>query len=437
MIVNVVEMAQSALSNQVVAGGAALGAMGAGLAYIRNVPKLLFGWGVRQATVTVDVVSADPAFAWLSAWLDSVPYSKKARRLSASTRRNDYTEGEDNRDVLFTPAPGLHYFRHKGRFVQLSRSRSENPPPASGMGGQAKPNETIHITVLGRSQSPAREIIDEAREHYRRVTAKQAKLWVSSYGHWTSIGYVRERPLDTVILPVGEAERLIDDLDQFLKSKEWYRTLGIPYRRGYLLHGVPGAGKSSLVNAIAGHFGLDLYSLNLGSSSINDDRLLELLNGIEDKSMVLFEDIDAAVRARTLQKTIKAPKTDEDDDDEEVENSSGGGSSVTLSGFLNVLDGVAARESCVVFMTTNHPELLDPAVIRPGRIDTQLYFGYAEPYQIERMFKRFYENDRADAFVHAVAGRQVSMAALQQHFLKYRNDSKAALENIAELGSNG
>src|SRR5271168_1416440 len=75
-------------------------------------------------------------------------------------------------------------------------------------------------------------------------------------------------------------------------------------------------------------------------------------------------------------------------------------SSITLSGFLNALDGVVASEERIIFMTTNHPEKLDPALIRPGRVDVMEYIGHATEYQMQQMFSRFYggPEERAQAF---------------------------------------
>jgi chaperone BCS1 len=71
---------------------------------------------------------------------------------------------------------------------------------------------------------------------------------------------------------------------------------------------------------------------------------------------------------------------------------------------LNALDGVVASEERIIFMTTNHPEKLDPALIRPGRVDVKEYFGHATPHQTKEMFLRFYEGPetRADEFARII-----------------------------------
>ena len=127
-------------------------------------------------------------------------------------------------------------------------------------------------------------------------------------------------------------------------------------------------------------------------------------------------------------------------------------SSVTFSGFLNALDGVASGEERIIFMTTNHPERLDPALIRPGRVDLSVLIDDATPSQARILFTRFYGRDddipgwedisaeelrdmghRVEEIVaeQMANGRRVSMAALQGLFI--RNSSKEAIERLDSL----
>jgi chaperone BCS1 len=113
-------------------------------------------------------------------------------------------------------------------------------------------------------------------------------------------------------------------------------------------------------------------------------------------------------------------------------------SSITLSGFLNALDGVVASEERIIFMTTNHPERLDPALIRPGRVDVKEYLGHAAPYQMKEMFLRFYggSEDRAEEFADAISsGSPVSTAFLQGLFVSNKEQPEKALEEAKALSS--
>jgi len=108
---------------------------------------------------------------------------------------------------------------------------------------------------------------------------------------------------------------------------------------------------------------------------------------------------------------------------------------VTFSGLLNALDGVAAGEERVLFMTTNHIERLDPALIRPGRVDVIHRIGAATPAQLRRMFLKFFvgEEAKAQQFADALEGTELSMAQLQAYFMLYRDSAEDACGAVGEL----
>jgi len=146
---------------------------------------------------------------------------------------------------------------------------------------------------------------------------------------------------------------------------------GVPYRRGYLLHGPPGTGKTSFTQAIAGALKLNICYLNLSNGNMDDDGLNRALNNAPSQSIILLEDIDGIFVAR-----------------ESVNQGRDGG--VSFSGLLNALDGVRSQEGRILFMTTNHREKLDPALMRPGRADFHAYLGNASFNQMKGLFLRFY-----------------------------------------------
>ena len=108
---------------------------------------------------------------------------------------------------------------------------------------------------------------------------------------------------------------------------------------------------------------------------------------------------------------------------------------LTFSGLLNAIDGVTSTEGRIVFMTTNYLERLDPALIRPGRVDRMQYVGHCTHHQLRQMFANFFplETDvRGQLFADAVVGLQipVSPAQVQGYFMWFKNDPQAALDNV-------
>ena len=145
--------------------------------------------------------------------------------------------------------------------------------------------------------------------------------------------------------------------------QQWYADRGIPFRRGYLLHGVPGSGKSSLIHAIAGELMLDIYVVSLSSSWISDSTLTTLMGRVPARCIVLLEDLDAAFTRSTSRDSTSngSPETNSTAPAEEPAEPPSRHSrrhktehlsdvnTLSLSGLLNALDGVAASEGRILF----------------------------------------------------------------------------------------
>jgi len=238
--------------------------------------------------------------------------------------------------------------------------------------------------------------------------------YISSGGDWRRFGSRHKRPLDSVILDESLKESVMSDIQQFLNNSHWYKNMGIPYRRGYLFYGLSGTGKTSFIFALAGYFAMNICIVSLGDKELNDEQLNQLLNSAPRRSILLLEDIDAAYVNRNTDKSHR----------------------ITFSGLLNALDGVAAQEGRLLFMSTNRYDVLDEALIRPGRVDFVCSFGAATTSQIRKMFERFYPSqDRTsvESFTERVPEDSITMAELQGYFLKYKDKPQQAIQMIEKF----
>ena len=414
VVASLLNAAADAMRSQVGSGMLVLSLVGGLLAFCRNLPLRLVSLLKRRCIVQVDVVGGDPLFREVLGWLDAHPYSRRSRLLTASSGPNNrsalFSEKHSSSmppPILFTPAAGEHLIWHNGRPLWLSRDRKEVQGQEGDFHGY---RETLVLRMFGQSAAPVRALLEEARE-LAVARAHKTGVYVPVYGSWERVHESPPRALSSVILPAGVMEDMVRDAEGFLRARDWYARRGIPWRRGYLLEGAPGTGKTSAIGALAGHLGADLYVCSITDRGLTDDRLLASLLGVPEGSIVLLEDVDGVVQGREMQAE----------------------SGVTFAGLLNALDGVASRGGVLTFMTTNHAEKLDPALIRDGRVDHRITFGPSTHEQATRLFAHFYErpvDDLADAFAATHAGR--SMAEVQGVLLRHRDDPVAAARHANE-----
>ena len=393
---------------------------GALLAYCRSVPQQIYQLIRRKLITEIDILDRDPGFEWVEKWLAEHAYARKrARSLTVKTIPVDYQARRENPSldprprILFSPAPGVHWLFYKRRLVCLHRER---PKMNDSAAQPVNVRESFSITIFSRNRQLAQELLEEARELALPKSETRLTIHRASSSYWNEQMTRMPRPIESVVLPAGMMEDLLEDIRDFLGKRDWYMQRGIPYRRGYLLHGPPGTGKSSAVVALASAMGMDISMLSLGDSTLDDNGISELLSDVPVNSLVLMEDIDCAFVER---------KEGEDKR-----------SKVTFSGLLNAIDGVAAGEGRLLLATTNHIEHLDPALIRPGRIDRKIYIGYARREQAKRLFQRFFpstDDHLANFFAESIPDERLSMSSLQMHLLRYSNDVKLAVTRLDEL----
>jgi hypothetical protein len=189
-----------------------------------------------------------------------------------------------------------------------------------------------------------------------------------------------EKTFDLVFFPEKErVQRLIDD---FIVRKNKFAVAGYPYKLGFLLHGKPGTGKTSFIKAIANYTRRSIMNIPLAKIRTNG-QLMDLMFSSRivcgrdrekdihvtfDQLIYVLEDIDAA--SDVVQSRGKKNRADHINPQK---NQAFKEDALNLAGLLNVIDGIVDTPGRILIMTTNHPETLDPALIRPGRINACIH----------------------------------------------------------------
>lgn len=440
-----------------------------------------YAWKQVEAYLmsVVDIRTDDEIYNMLMTWVASQRFAQGARRFVVNTNLSsrswflykwDDDEDEDGegaeedssgrqkkKALAYTPTFGSHWFWFKGRLLIFRRT--QGAPQTYGYSVSEK--EEISISCFGRNPWVLKELLHEARTSYMKRDEAKTLIYRgttrsgSTEPTWQRCMSRASRPFSTVILNDKVKKDLIDDVTDYLdpNTRRWYSNRGIPYRRGYLLYGPPGTGKSSLSLALAGFFKMRIYIVSLSSVTANEENLASLFAELPRRCVVLLEDIDTAGLTHTRDNNGN-PTTETDTTSSTAAtdmvpgqltpgNPAGAkqetNGRLSLSGLLNILDGVASQEGRVLIMTTNHIEKLDKALIRPGRVDMTVKFDKADAGMTAAIFRAIFaplEGDdapRAAAVGSKYADLAEALAAEREAAAGRARDREATLAKVEGL----
>ncbi|KAL8495881.1 hypothetical protein ACS0TY_019846 [Phlomoides rotata] len=249
---------------------------------------------------------------------------------------------------------------------------------------------------------------------------------------WSSVAFRHPATFETLALEPELRKQLVDDLTAFGDGSEFYRKIGRAWKRGYLLYGPPGSGKSSLIAAMANFLRYDVYDLELSKVTDNSE-LRSLMIQTTNRSIIVIEDIDCSIdlTGNRLTKNRRLEKKSRHAGDGGEENGR-----VTLSGLLNFTDGLwsCCGEERVIVFTTNHREMVDPALLRSGRMDVHISLGPCGMHALKALVRNYLGLESHVLFdvVESCmrAGGTLTPAQVGEILLRNRRDADVAVKAV-------
>lgn len=395
-------------------GAAAFASIGAALfAVLKDVPKNIYNRIVTLITYKAVIYQTDELYDFILMWIRD-NHKSKARNVECTLQNKISEQGlesyelsprseenENTKEIKEVPIEDFFYMRKYRRFLKFSfgREKLENA-------NNLKSVYLKSFTVKGIFASKSiRRLLNEINDQYG-LSQKNPRYYTSSYDYFYSLADIKGKPLSQVIINRDLKTEILTDIETWKKSKHEYLRRGIAFKRGHCFYGPPGTGKTTLAKAIALEYKMDVYSVNLRTIRSDED-LTTMFGRIGPGSILLLEDFDSHFEGR------------ESTDPE---------SKVTFSGLLNAIDGVLPLDDVLIIVTTNHIEKLDPALLRPGRIDMVKEIGFATSVEASEYVSMFYQKEYTVRL-----SKPLSMTNIQNACLSYPHDPKEAIAQIEKL----
>lgn len=276
--------------------------------------------------------------------------------------------------------------------------------------------DEINHARLVKYTDDAKEYVEKMLSRFQQDTQKHVTKYIySEKWGWEHLSMRPKRNLNSIFIDSDKKKKLSDLVLDFINpdTRDEYLRFNIPYKLNFMLHGKQGTGKTSTVHAIASLIGADLYILNF-PKWLDDSLLTRAFNTVsscerermghasKNPCIILMEDIDCIFEDRKEHDTTR--------------------NSVTLSGLLNVLDGMVRPDGVIVFMTTNNLKCIDQAMLRPGRVDLLMEFKDPSKADIRAMFEYFLPLHVAsfETFYEMIQYKGMTTSALQEFFFRNR-----------------
>lgn len=389
-------------NNQMMSAAICVWVMGCATYILRNIPSKIFAFMKKHMTTELTMTSYNSSFHELQKWLEMKGYSNKCRNIKITNGHWGDTS------AVKTIGYGTHliFFNRTPLLIEFIREENSN---------SHNDKEVINIKKIGRSHAVFDELIEYIRNQEDESELTNTKIYSWDTDDWNYVGCNPKRTFESVYISDEILDFIKTSLDNFIASEKWYIKHGIPYHLGILLHGPPGTGKTSVIKAIASYLNKPLCLCSTTALPI----FSKVLSEAEKDAIVAVEDIDVSPVVHS--RNISEDEEDESDTQQNVIGSS------NLSNVLNAMDGVITQHGRIIIMTTNNVNILDSALLRPGRIDINIRIGYMDINIFKKFIDTFYPENMINFDDWILIDDKLSGAKLQQDIL-----NKLKLEDIVK-----
>ena len=374
-----IEYIKHLLVNPVYGGALSLWVMGITTYLCKNIPSKIYTFIKNQ--LTTSLVINDSGYSSIVKHYDSLlKWTAKQKGISKFCRNyvmkssGWWSDGDDT----FTLGIGYGYafFVHNGILFCFNQKRLDSS-------GSEKEKSQITITAFTRNKKHLENIVEEFR--YKK---KKNEIYINRYtvDGWDTVCPIVKRPLHTVIINKNLKHKIIDNIQFFIDNKEMYINRGLPYKKTIVLHGKPGTGKTSIIKALASHFNKNVYIINI--VTLSNLGFEKSITSVPPNSVIIIEDFDSCAATHSRKKFSTTEKQLTEDSKKEED------SSLSLNTILNTLDGVVSLDGTIIFMTTNHIEKIDEALLRKGRTDEIYEIPYLTDTEVKDYISLMFPNEK-------------------------------------------
>lgn len=398
---------------------------------LRHLPARFYRWSVKRVLVT-QVFSTDAVFSRYSNPKEvlSILIAHNNSWWFRFVRSKEKLQADVTGEMMSLSVPGtgtyVMFYGHRLLFITYEMITKHSP------GDNAPRTLNVRVSTFSIFNRHLDDIIGKIYE--KEITSREETMSLRKY--ISSSNWFNNRPRKNVLdmsysyLPVGQRNEIVKVVEDFIEKKSWYEERGFSWKNSILLEGPPGTGKSNVIRFLTDHFKLPVFYISCTHLESNSSILTTAISDISstegyDLKVVVIEDFDSL----TVALDRNAPNSAKDSSKEFASMMSG----FTQSDFLNLIDGNNSLENVLYIFTTNHPEKIDAAVLRPGRINHKFHIGPMKTPEI----KEFITRNFGEESIIPEKEWQLTIAQLQLNYIVNHDDYDKFIEELNTYGIKG